>query len=58
VHTYVFTLYALDIPSLPLEGRFTGREARMAIRGHILDEARIFGVYSLNPEITATLIDK
>lgn len=55
VHTYLFTLYALDIPRLPLEGRFTGPEARLAIRGHILDEARIFGVYSLNPDVAATL---
>ncbi|TFW34729.1 YbhB/YbcL family Raf kinase inhibitor-like protein [Massilia horti] len=55
VHTYVFTLYALDIARLPLEGRFTGPEARYAIMGHILDEAQIFGVYSLNPAIAATL---
>jgi Raf kinase inhibitor-like YbhB/YbcL family protein len=55
VHSYVFTLYALDIPRLPLEGRFTGPEARLAIMGHILDEAQIFGVYSLNPEIAPTL---
>lgn len=55
VHHYVFTLYALDIPRLPLEGRFTGHEARMAIQGHILDEARIFGMYSLNPRIAADL---
>jgi len=53
VHTYIFTLYALDIPRLPLDGRFTGQMARMAIQGHILDEARIFGVYSLNPELEA-----
>lgn len=56
VHTYLFCLYALDIPRLPLEGRFTGPEARLAIRGHILDEAHIFGVYSLNPEIADTLV--
>ncbi|MEX5746595.1 YbhB/YbcL family Raf kinase inhibitor-like protein [Massilia sp. X63] len=55
VHTYVFTLYALDIPRLPLVGRFTGPELRLAIRGHILDEARTFGVYSLNPDVAATL---
>ena len=54
-HTYLFCLYALDIPRLPLEGRFTGPEARLAIRGHILDEAQIFGVYSLNPAIADTL---
>jgi Raf kinase inhibitor-like YbhB/YbcL family protein len=55
VHTYVFTLYALDIPRLPLDGRFTGPEARLAIMGHILDEAQIIGVYSLNPAVAATL---
>lgn len=55
LHTYLFCLYALDIPRLPLEGRFTGPEARLAIRGHILDEAQLFGVYSLNPAIADTL---
>lgn len=55
VHTYLFCLYALDIPCLALEGRFTGPEARLAIRGHILDEAQIYGVYSLNPAIAPTL---
>ncbi|MEO7496746.1 MAG: YbhB/YbcL family Raf kinase inhibitor-like protein [Massilia sp.] len=55
VHAYVFCLYALDVPRFALEGRFTGPEARLAIRGHILDEAQIFGVYSLNPEVAATL---
>lgn len=55
VHSYIFTLYALDIPRFPLEGRFTGAEARLAIVGHILDEARVFGVYSLNPLVAATL---
>lgn len=56
VHHYLFTLYALDIARFPLEGRFTGAEARLAIVGHILDEARIFGVYSLNPAVAATLV--
>ena len=55
VHTYLFCLYAIDVPQLGLEGRFTGPEARLAIRGHILDEAQIFGVYSLNPDIADTL---
>ena len=55
VHTYLFCIYALDVPRLALEGRFTGPEARLAIRGHILDEAQIFGIYSLNPDIAATL---
>jgi Raf kinase inhibitor-like YbhB/YbcL family protein len=54
-HAYVFSLYALDIPEFPLEGRFTGAEARLAIRGHILDEAQMFGVFSLNPEVAEAL---
>lgn len=56
VHSYIFTLYALDIPRFPLEGRFTGAEARLAITGHILDEARVFGNYALNPVVAATLV--
>jgi Raf kinase inhibitor-like YbhB/YbcL family protein len=50
VHYYVFRLYALDVPKLPLEGRFTGPQASAAMRGHILDEAQIIGAYSLNPQ--------
>ena len=55
VHHYVFTLYALDMPRLPLAGRFTGPQVRMAIHGHILDEARIFGTDALNPHAVADL---
>jgi Raf kinase inhibitor-like YbhB/YbcL family protein len=55
VHRYMFTLYAIDIPRFPLEGRFTGAEARLAIAGHIIDEAGIAGVYTLNPHMTASL---
>ncbi|CAN7718790.1 YbhB/YbcL family Raf kinase inhibitor-like protein [Pseudoduganella sp. LjRoot289] len=50
VHHYVFRLYALDVPRLPLEGRFTCLEASIAMRGHILDEAQTIGAYSLNPQ--------
>lgn len=53
-HAYLFCLYALDVP-FPLEGNFTGPQARLAIRGHILDEAQVFGVYSLNPEVAESL---
>lgn len=54
-HTYLFTLYALDIAQLPLDGIFTGPDVRQALRGHILDEAQVFCVYSLNPDVAATL---
>jgi Raf kinase inhibitor-like YbhB/YbcL family protein len=49
VHRYVFTLYALDIESLGLSGKFTGAEAVKAIEGHVLAEASITGTYTLNP---------
>ena len=55
IHHYIFRLYALDLPRLPLEGRFTGLQARAAIHGHILDEAQLVGAYSLNPRIASTL---
>lgn len=51
VHHYVFTLYALDIDKLPLEGRFGGPEVRAALHGHILAEASLTGTYSLNPAV-------
>jgi Raf kinase inhibitor-like YbhB/YbcL family protein len=49
VHHYIFTLYALDIERVPVEGKFTGQQARDAIRGHILAEAKFTGLYTLNP---------
>ena len=55
IHHYIFRLYALDLPRLALEGRFTGPQARDAIHGHILDEAQLVGAYSLNPRIASTL---
>jgi Raf kinase inhibitor-like YbhB/YbcL family protein len=51
VHHYVFTVYALDIEALPLEGTFTGPEVLDAIKGHILAEASLTGTYTLNPAL-------
>ena len=53
VHHYVFTVYALDIEKLPLEGKFGGPEVRAAIAGHVLAEARLTGTYTLNPALHA-----
>ena len=50
-HRYVFTLYALNIGKLALEGRFTGPQVREAMQGHILDQASLTGTYSLNPAV-------
>jgi hypothetical protein len=51
VHHYVFTLYALDLERLPLDGTFTGSQVRQAIKGHVLAEAAIGGIYTLNPRL-------
>jgi Raf kinase inhibitor-like YbhB/YbcL family protein len=48
-HRYVFTLYALDIPRLPVEGTFDKHAALAAMRDHVLAEASITGLYTLNP---------
>jgi len=50
-HRYVFTVFALDIERLPLEGKFTGAQVRAAMQGHILAQASLTGVYSLNPAV-------
>ncbi|WP_341743581.1 YbhB/YbcL family Raf kinase inhibitor-like protein [Azonexus hydrophilus] len=52
VHHYVFTVYALDIERLPLDGRFGGAEVRAAMAGHILAQASLTGTYTLNPTLT------
>jgi Raf kinase inhibitor-like YbhB/YbcL family protein len=51
VHHYVFTLYALDIGRVPLEGRFTGAQVMEAIEGHVLAKASLTGTYSNNPKV-------
>jgi Raf kinase inhibitor-like YbhB/YbcL family protein len=51
LHHYVFTLYALDIARCPVEGSFKGPDVLAAIKGHVLAEAKITGVYSLNPAV-------
>ncbi len=50
-HHYVFTVYALDVPRLALEGKFTAAQARDAVKGHVLAQATITGRYTLNPAV-------
>lgn len=52
MHHYVFTLYALDVASLPVEGAFTGAQVREALRGHVLAEAGFSGTYTLNKRLS------
>jgi phosphatidylethanolamine-binding protein (PEBP) family uncharacterized protein len=50
VHRYIFTLYALDIRHLPVDGVFDGAQALSATSGHVLAQASMTGYYSLNPQ--------
>ena len=51
LHHYVFTVYALDVEKCPVCGKFTGADVLAAIKGHVLGEAKLSGVYSLNPNV-------
>jgi Raf kinase inhibitor-like YbhB/YbcL family protein len=48
VHHYVFTLYALSVRRLAVEGAFTGAQVRQALSGQVLGEATLSGTYTLN----------
>ncbi|MBC7728702.1 MAG: YbhB/YbcL family Raf kinase inhibitor-like protein [Microbacteriaceae bacterium] len=48
VHHYVFTLYAIDLGRLPVEGDFNGQQVREALTGHVLGAATWSGTYTLN----------
>ena len=50
-HRYVFTVYALAVDQLPINGKFTGAEALEALKPHILGQASLTGTYSLNPAL-------
>ena len=51
VHRYVFTLFALDVPRLGVEGKFAGNDVRQAMSGHVLAEAKVTGRYTLNASV-------
>lgn len=50
-HRYVFTVYAVDLETLPLEGSFTADQVLKSIEGHVLDQASLTGLYTLNPDL-------
>jgi Raf kinase inhibitor-like YbhB/YbcL family protein len=51
IHHYIFTVHALDIERVALEGKFGGADVRRAIEGHVLASASITGTYALNPRL-------
>jgi Raf kinase inhibitor-like YbhB/YbcL family protein len=52
LHHYHFRLYALDLDRCPVEGAFTAVDVLSAIKGHVLAEAELVGIYSLNPDVS------
>lgn len=50
LHHYHFVVYALDVPSLGLTGRFTGDQVEEAIESHILARGEIIGTYTTNKQ--------
>jgi phosphatidylethanolamine-binding protein (PEBP) family uncharacterized protein len=53
VHHYVFTLYAVALARLPIEGDFSGAQVRAALAGQVLAEATFSGTYTLNRRLLA-----
>jgi len=51
LHHYRFKLYALDTDNLNLSPDYSGQELMAAIRGHVIDQVELTGVYSLNPAL-------
>lgn len=51
MHHYIFTLYALDVPRLGLGAAFSGPVALEAMHGHLLTQATLTGIYTLNPAL-------
>jgi len=54
VHHYVFALFAVSVPRLAVEGRFTGVQVRAALAGVTLGAATFSGTYTLNRRLLAS----
>lgn len=51
IHRYHFTIYALSCERCAVDDDFLGPEALEAFRPFVLAEARLTGMYSLNPSL-------
>ena len=51
IHHYHIKVFAFDVESLGLNGRFGGPEAIAAMKGHILAEGEGVGTYTQNPDL-------
>jgi Raf kinase inhibitor-like YbhB/YbcL family protein len=54
-HRYVFTVYAVSVPSLNLSGPFPGAAVMTALEGKVLAKGELVGIASTNPSVLATL---
>lgn len=52
VHHYHFRLFATDLDTCAVKGKFTAAEVLAAIDGHVLEVAELVGTYSLNPAVS------
>lgn len=51
IHHYHFSVYALNVAKLNLEGAFTGAQALTVMKSHVLDQCTHIGTYSMNPTL-------
>lgn len=51
LHHYIFTIYALDVDNLEVNGDFTAADVKSAIEGHIIAQASLTGTYTNNPAV-------
>ncbi|AOB29935.1 hypothetical protein AKI39_03375 [Bordetella sp. H567] len=52
-HRYRFTVYALSVPTLALPDPFKATDVLDAMQGHVLDEASLTAIYTLNASLAA-----
>ncbi|ARB27980.1 YbhB/YbcL family Raf kinase inhibitor-like protein [Pseudomonas tolaasii] len=50
LHHYIFTLYALDVAHLEVQGALNGAAVLAALQGHVLAQASLTGTYTLAPD--------
>ena len=50
VHHYRFTVYALDVERVPVEGELTSASVLEAIESHVLGQATMVAKYRINPD--------
>lgn len=51
MHHYHFIVYALDIPTLGMEGTISGESAEAAMQNHILARGVVTGLYTQNTKL-------